>query len=384
MSKLIILLLLIVGLGAGLYLVQHPQIFKPKAYCPEEDIACTDHTTESVPKPYELEKGFAIDLSHPEKIPSQKVFNLLRPNWIRSVYFQEHGIPASIPGNVKILIVFNNQVTPALELVTPRTGTNFTHSWDTYQPRTDFELWKTFTDKHFIPALNTFLESNQRVDAIQIWNEEDFCGGGTGICVPPEAYAYMLKKSSEAVKISERDIKIIAGGLVSQKFEYLEFMKKEIPNIFNLIHAVAIHPYGLSPDGWCQYYNDTEANRRDHPDRVVNGTTRVNEDTCFGHDLPFGEGQTVVDVINKYKSATGLPVWITEIGQTEDPEEWQSEYFKRVFNAFSKALVPMAIWYSWSDKMAGTLEANDPNRPKFGLVDYEDSIKAVGIEFKHF
>lgn len=377
-----ILLLLIVGLGAGLYLVQHPQIFRPKAV----EIDADGNPVPKQPDSYKLQKGFAIDLSHPEKVPSQKVFNLLKPEWVRSVYFQQHGISASIPSNVKILVMFNNQVTPDLELITPRTGTNFTHSWDTYQSRTDFELWKTFTDKHFIPALNTFLYSNQRVDAVQIWNEEDFCGGSTSICIPPEAYAYMLKRSAEAIKISERDIEVVTGGLVSQKFEYLEFMQKEVPDIFNLIDAVAIHPYGLSPDGWCQYYNDDVKgdNRRDHPDRVVNGTTRVNEASCFGHDLPYGEGKTVVDIINKYKTATGLPVWITEIGQTEDPEEWQSEYFKRVFKAFSDALVPMAIWYSWSDKMQGTLEANDPNQPKFGLVDYEDAIKAVGVEFRHF
>lgn len=379
MIRIVALLVLITGLGAGLYLIQHPQILNPKAYYPDE----VGYDPNVEPR-YRLEKGFAIDVSRSEKIPSEKIFNLFRPKWVRFVYFDNKNIPSSIPNNVKILLVFNNQVNPELEQVTPRTGINFTHSWATYQPKTDFNVWKDFTDLKFIPALDTFLRTNQRVDAIQIWNEEDFCGGGTSICIPPEAYSYMLKKSAEKIKSYDRNIKVVTGGLVSQKYEYLQFMKREDREIFAQVDAVSIHPYGLSPDGWCQYYNDTEANRRDHPDRVVNGTTRKNEDSCFGHDLPYGEGETVVDIINHYKSETGLPVWITEIGQTEDPEKWQSEYFRRIFKAFSDAMVPMAIWYSWSDKMQGTLDPNDPNRPRFGLVDYENTIKAVGIEFKHF
>lgn len=366
MIRIVALLILIVGLGAGLYLVQHPQIFKPKAYYPPE----TGYDP-NAGKEYKLEKGFAIDVSTPEKIPSEKIFKLLGPKWVRFVYFADKGIPSSIPNDVKILIMFNNQVNPEVEKATPHTSVNFTNAWDNYVPRTDFDVWKNYTDQKFIPALDTFLKTNQRVDAIQIWNEEDFCGGSTSICIPSEAYVYMLKRSAQTIKSYERNIEVIVGGLVSQRYQYLQFMKKEDPNIFTQVDAAGIHPYGLSPNGWCEC----------GPHNNDKSCTNPPQDNCGSHELPYGD---ITEVINHYKSETGLPVWITEIGQTEDSEKWQAEYFKRIFNVFSNNKVPVAIWYSWSDKMQGTLDKNDPNRPKFGLVDYEGTIKAVGIEFKHF
>lgn len=80
--------------------------------------------------------------------------------------------------------------------------------------------------------------------------------------------------------------------------------------------------------------------------------------------------------ISRYKSASGKPVWVTEIGFGTDDRAWQAEYLSRTFNIFASQGVPVVIWYGWSDSMTGGNGLND-----WGLYDIGGSIKESGIKF---
>ena len=350
MIKIIALFILIVGLVAGLYLVQHPQIFKPKA-------SESQPNGDGFRKVVTLQKGFAIELSPVERIPSNELFKILEPKWVRFVYFSDKAIPSSLPSDVKILLALNNQANATVANIPTHSSTDPNYqSWEDYGPQ-ESAWWKDYTDKIWLPFLNDVLKNEQisRVDTLQIWNEEDLCTAPTGDCIPADAYAYMLKKSAQKIKEFNPKLKVIMGGVASGQPSYIENMKKAYPDVFSQVDAIGLHPYGKSPDGWCQYKNQ--------------------QPICDVYDLPFGD---LAESIQTYKAVSGLPVWIDEFGK-EGPEDYQAEYLKRIFSVFTKEKVPVAIWYSWSDNMVAT----NGKVSHFGLTDTQGALKEVGIEFRH-
>lgn len=367
MIRIIALLVLIGGLIGGIYLVQHPQVLKPKAYDPE-----TGGKPVYEEQAYKLEKGFQIDASDPEKIPSLKIYDALKPKWVRFVYFEDRGIPSSIPSDVKILLIINQETDKSGEDIPPshgRTIENLTsderfYAWEHIFTQDDVNAWKNYTDRKYLPSLERFLQSGQKADAIQIWSEPDFCLGLTGLCIHPEAYAYMLKKSAALVKEYNRNVKVIVGGLASQNFAYVERMKVKEPDVFDQVDAIAIHPYGLYPDG---------------PEDQPNGWCHYKSSEC-PVSLPYGGVGWVID---KYKEVSGLPVWITEVGQTTSAENWQARYFAKLSKVLSDKKVQVAIWYGWTDKILGPLGKAERD-DQWGLVDDYGTIKAVGVEFQDF
>lgn len=347
MIRIIALLILIFGLGAGLYLVQHPQILKPKAY---ESQPSGDGYVGPAP----LQKGFAIELNPVEIIPPDVIYKLLEPKWVRFVYFADKGIPASIPPKVKILLVLNNQANDTVAAVPTKSSIDVYWKDETHYGPKESAAWKDYTDQIWLPFLDEFLnnEQNRRVNVIQVWNEEDLCNALTGDCIPADAYAYMLKQSAKKIKEYDAKIKVIMGGVASGQSIYIENMKKADRNVFSQVDAIGLHPYGKSPDGWCKSAE------------------------CGDIFLPFGD---LAESIQEYRRLSGLPVWIDEIG-LEGSEDFQAEYFKRTFTVFAKEKIPVVIWFSWSDNIGGA--SKEPT--KFGLVNSEGSIKEVGVEFRHF
>ncbi len=330
MIKIIAMLILIIGLGAGLYLVQHPQIFKPKAY---------DAPQGPIVRNINSEKGFQIDLGT-NKIPSQEVYNTLVPKWVRFVFFPDKGISSSIPATVRKLVVFNNESTDGAPM-----------------GKSDLRLWNKYIDNVYIPDLEAFLKKySSIVNAIEVWNEEDICPSDE-FCpgVPPRAYAYMLKKAAAKIKSYNPNIEVVIGGFNSGQLSYLQTMQQAEPDVLNQVDAVGVHPYGTSPAGWCKDGKDVD---------------------CKGIVLPFGD---LTDVLNMYKSATGKPVWVTEIGFGTEDETWQAKYLDKTFAVLSNNNVPVVIWYAWSDHMRGGID-----EPNWGLVNERNTIKASGTEFQLF
>lgn len=328
MIKIITMLILIIGLGAGLYLVQHPQIFRPKAYN-----APPGQTVKSL----NSEKGFQIDPGT-NRIPPKEVYNTLTPKWVRFVYFPNKGIPSNIPSFVGKLVVFNNESSDGAPL-----------------GKSDLNVWKRYIDSTYIPNLNTFLKQySSNVNAIEVWNEEDVCPAEE-FCpgVPSRSYAYMLKEAAAKIKSYNENITVVVGGLNSGDLGYIKTMQRVEPNVFNQVDAVAVHPYGTSPDGWCKDGKEVD---------------------CNGIVLPFGD---LAEVVNMYKDATGKPVWVTEIGFGTEDEVWQARYLNKTFAELSKLNVPVVIWYSWSDRMKGGID-----EPNWGLVNENGIIKATGVQFQ--
>lgn len=350
MIKIIALLILILGLGAGVYLVQHPTFFKPKAYETDTDKIARERV-------YQFEKGFQIDTSEAYKIPSGDIYDVLNTQWVRLVYRVAQGIPDNIPPNVKILVIFNAESVPGYPAVK-------------HEPKgsQNVDEWKSYIDQYYIPALKDFLSKNPRFDAIQIWNEEDNCPPGDFLSctrLPTEVYSYMLMKVATEIRGSTENKRIITGGLVTGNTDYVVDLKKVHPGILKLIDGIAIHPYGVSPAGWCNTNPATEACGADK-----NGKG--------GIVLPFGDLATVIQSYEKVSD--GLPIWITEIGIHGDNELLQGEFLRRVFEVLSRVKIPVAIWYPWSDALLAGPEENS----SFGLVNKNNVIKAAGIEFKLF
>lgn len=368
MIKIVALFILIIGLAAGLYLVQHPTIFKPKADEPKTIL--------------KTEKGFQIDTSNPEKVPSQKKFNTLRPKWARFVYHSKNGIPQEIPANVKILLVFNNEVSQDLEDSLPPLKA-FDPNPDVWKDFTEIDVnaWKNYADQKYLPALEDFLKSGQRVDALQIFNEPDSCGTTTSHCLPAAAYAYILKKSAEKIKGFNQNIKVITAGFSTQYWDYIKALKQSDPGVFAQVDAIGVHPYGLYPDdtsspsGWCKGKVDETGK----PTHEPYDKTDPEYAECGENILPNGG---LGWVINEYKTLSGLPAWVTEVGidvndEVRDNEVWQTKYLDKIFKVFNENDVKVAIWYGWTDKMSG-----GNGEKKLGLVDDYGTIKGVGMQFR--
>lgn len=328
------ILLILVGLGVGVYLVQKSgfQIFQSRASNTfgEPDILRNINS----------EKGFQIDTSQVVKIPPKDLYDTLQPHWIRFVYRPDKGIPTNTPSNVKRLLIFNNESAEPAPI-----------------GETGVSTWNKYIDKYYLPALDTLLRKNLKFDAIEIWNEEDVCPSKEFYCpgVPAQSYAYMVKKAAEKIKSYNGHIQVIIGGLNSGQVSYIQDMKKAEPNVLAQVDGVGLHPYGRSPDGWC----------------AKNGLE------CGGIFLSYGD---LAENIKEYRTAAGfLPIWVTEIGFGVDDQAWQANFLARSFKVLSDNNVAVIIWYAWSDKMLGGADEDN-----WGLVDKYSTIKAAGTEFELF
>ncbi len=185
--------------------------------------------------------GMQIDLSDRNKIPSSTQFSMLQPGWVRFVYrFQsDYGsnLP-SVPSSVRKLVVFNNE---SANGKFPE-GSN------------DIVQWKDYVDRFYITTLEYMLKNEPRIDAIEVWNEEDICPSND-YCpgMPAKAYAYMLRRASEVIKQHKSSTAVVMGGMGSgdNVSGYIAEMKQSDPSVFDKVDAVGLHPYGRSPNGWC-------------------------------------------------------------------------------------------------------------------------------------
>ena len=282
--------------------------------------------------------GIQIDLASDTKVPDQDTLEFLSPSWVRFVYLPNKPLP-KLPSGVKSLVIFNHQSAgPA-----PLKYINGIWNSKWY----DIDEWKEYTDNIYVPKLREMVQNNP-VDAVEIWNEEEICV--TGYCpeVPPEAYAYMLNKAAAAIKNENENIKVVMGGLASSKPYYIEEVKAIDSTAFNNVDAVGIHPYEMSPDGWCK------------------------------SGCPFSLPGDLRETINEYRDASPVPIWVTEVGQWTDDRELQAEYLRKVFTVMEDTEVPVVIWYGWTDLMKGV----GTESSTWGLFDISGDPNPAGNEFR--
>ncbi len=174
--------------------------------------------------------------------------------------------------------------------------------------------------------------------AYEIWNEGDLPNNPASIYVEPEQFAIVLKRVADAIRSESPDSPLIFGGLatgVSQSIPYLKRCLKALNGKWP-VDAIGIHPYGA----WA---------------------TRA----------PFDWGNTFGPLSSQFdlyrKEIPGITFWITEIGVAADsqigPPHYATigDYIKDVYKYVGERyldLVPVVIWFGWSDwlRNAGIVE----------------------------
>ncbi len=167
--------------------------------------------------------------------------------------------------------------------------------------------------------------------AYQIWNEGDLPNNPASVFVPPAHFAVVLQKVAAAIRQESPESPIVFGGLATgpqQSVAYLKACKQALNGPWP-VDAIGIHPYGRwatkAPFDWGQHFGPLseafELYRREIPD---------------------------------------MPFWITEMGVAADTEIGPvhyaqiADYLKDVYRYVEQRyveLVPVAIWFAWSDWM---------------------------------
>jgi hypothetical protein len=174
--------------------------------------------------------------------------------------------------------------------------------------------------------------------AYEIWNEGDLPQNPASIFVEPRQFAIVLKRVADAIRAVSPNSPLIFGGLASGTGQSIPYLKKCLAALRGQwpVDAIGIHPYGA----WA---------------------TRA----PFDWATQFG---TLGQQFAQYKKEIpGIPFWITETGVAADtqigPPHYATigDYIRDVYKHIGErylSLVPVVIWFAWSDWMrnAGIVE----------------------------
>jgi hypothetical protein len=190
------------------------------------------------------------------------------------------------------------------------------------------------------------------IGAYQIWNEQDTPPhlAYAAVALSPGEYALILAEAIRAIRSVDTRTKIITGGHVSGYSAGPAYARATLQSLPANVRpdGIALHAYGLGPpDGVAKY-------------------------SQFGDISP---------VVHAYSRIIDAPVWITEWGVLNVPNEPPSD-LSRYATAFVRSLklhyadrVAAAVWYAWADGMHngyGLVDRSD--RPKQPL--YNDFLRA--------
>lgn len=201
------------------------------------------------------------------------------------------------------------------------------------------ELTARFTD--FSRRIAARFVSTGWITAYQIWNEQDTPMSIASAAVPmqPTDYAYLLSETIKAIRAVDTKVKIITGGHVGGPFLGANYARATIAAMPSTIRpdAIACHSYGRGPVG--NKYS------------------------------PFGSIDDDVDAYSKVLA--GAPVWITEWGVLDRPNDppndvadYATGFISRLKTLYS-GKVACCVWYGWADSMHNG----------FGLVNPSDQPK---------
>lgn len=189
--------------------------------------------------------------------------------------------------------------------------------------------------------------------AYEIWNEGDLDHNAASIYIEPETFAPLLKKSADAIRAQSPDSPIIFGGMATGPNVGIPYLKRCLTALGGTwpVDAIGIHPYGR-----------------------------------WGYNAPFDWGQqfgTLGDAFEEYaREIPGIPFWITEIGVADDNEIGPQHYdaianYVRDSHQYMRDnythLVPVLIWFAWSDWMrnAGVVNKQGGQKSKV-YTAYQD------------
>ncbi len=173
--------------------------------------------------------------------------------------------------------------------------------------------------------------------AYQIFNETDSGFGNdagneniSAIGIAPDKYALILDAAAKAIRQVDPQATIIMGGMKTGPDNAIDYIRRvrqalggQLP-----VDAIAYHPYGR-----------------------------------FVEFDPFYNGQfgTIRDAFGRFRTAfPDLPLWISELGVADNnpigPEHYEkiARYMREVVHEVAENhadLVPVLIWFAWSDLM---------------------------------
>jgi hypothetical protein len=167
--------------------------------------------------------------------------------------------------------------------------------------------------------------------AYQIWNEGDKRHNPASVFVEPEEFAKVLRETAAAIRSQAPEAQIIFNGMATGPEETVAYLRRcqtalggKLP-----VDAVGVHPY-----------------------------------TRWATKAPFDWGKsygTLGDAFAIYKKAfPEMKFWITEIGVADDNEigpQYYAEIASYMLDIYKHVeerhveLVPVVIWFAWSDWM---------------------------------
>lgn len=186
------------------------------------------------------------------------------------------------------------------------------------------------------------------VDVYQIWNEQDTPPASAEAAVPirPEDYARLLTETIRAIRAIDPVAKIITGGHMSGPENGGAYARATIAAMPSDVRpdGIACHSYGRGAPGSSPRYS-------------IYGL--IDDDIItYGNVLP------------------GKPVWITEFGVLDRPNDspeaisaYATSFMRHINSKFSRQ-VASAVWYAWADGMHngyGLVDRND--KPKYPFYD---------------
>jgi hypothetical protein len=215
-------------------------------------------------------------------------------------------------------------------------------------PNMDTNRWRELTARFadFARKIAARFVGKNQITAYQIWNEQDTPMNIAHAAVPmsPGDYGHLLAESIKAIRAVDSQTAIITGGHVGGPFHGANYARA----------AIAAMPPSVRPDGIaCHSYGRGPADSK--------------------YSL-FGSIDEDVDSYSKI--IAGAPVWITEWGVLDRPEDPAGEvadyaigFVKRLKTLYSGKVIS-AVWYGWADTMHnGYGLVNRSDQPKQPLYD---------------
>ena len=193
--------------------------------------------------------------------------------------------------------------------------------------------------------------------AYEIWNEGDLPNNPASVYVEPEQFAGVLKKTAQAIRAESPQSPLVFGGLATGPDQGIQYLRRCLQALGGVwpVDAIGIHPYGR-----------------------------------WGTRAPFDWGTrfgTLAQAFDQYaQSFPNIPFWITEIGVAVDNElgpehnpaiaDYLSDVYQHVA-AEHTHIVPVLIWFAWSDWMRNSGVVRRDGRRKSDVYDaFQNVIKA--------
>jgi hypothetical protein len=203
-----------------------------------------------------------------------------------------------------------------------------------------------------------------KVQAYEIWNEEDTAGWWAG-GPNPAAYTQLLQATYPVVKAADPSATVVLGGLTGNDYQFLEGVYASGGK--GSFDAVGVH-------------TDTACNIAS-PYEFLRGTDNRLIPDSF---LAYREVHAVMVANGDEK-----PIWMTEMswrtseatctegtwaGQKAEgvSEQQQATYLKQAYNCLAQApYVQVALWFQMQDEgsaVSGLLRSDGSRKPSFGAM----------------